>query len=297
MPPVHAGGIVASGPRSRLPPRPRLALTDSDSVNTPRLVAVLLGVVLLSACRLDVTVDVAMEPDGTGVVTLVADADAELVAQVPDLVDDLRLDDAIANGWQVNGPVATDDGGLTLTLTHAFASATELANVLNSVGPPLTRMEAARTLDAATEQTTNAVNGVMVLENGYETFADADLLAAVGGLPFAGEIGASGLAPPDAMSFTYRVSLPGEIVSAEGVQVDDGVIEWTAALDGSEQTLLAQTVQRPEGSGNSWADPLSSLAFVLLVVWVIVAGAFIAFVAFARHNKRRRRERALERLR
>jgi hypothetical protein len=265
-------------------------------VTAPRLVAVLLGIVLLSSCRLDIAVTVAMEPDGTGIVTLVATADAELVAQVPDLVDDLRLDDAVANGWQVEGPVAADDGSLTITLSHEFASATELANVLNSIGPPLTRMEAARTFDAATEQTTNATNGVMVLANGYESFADADLLAAVGGLPFAAEIGASGLAPADAMSFVYRVSLPGEIVTADGLQVDDGVIEWTAALDGTEQSLLVQTVQRPEGSGNSWAGPLSSLALVALIVWVVAAAAFIVFVAFARHNRRRRRERALARL-
>ena len=38
---------------------------------------------VLTACRLDVTVDVAMEPDGTGTVTVAAVADAELVGQGP----------------------------------------------------------------------------------------------------------------------------------------------------------------------------------------------------------------------
>ncbi len=247
----------------------------------------------LTACRLDVTVTVDMEPDGTGVVAVVAVADAELVERVPDLVGDLRLDDAVANGWLVDGPTETDDGGLEIALTHEFRSAEELANVLNSIGPPLTRMAAART-PGVDEQTTNAINGEMVLENGFETFADADLLQAVGGLPFSDEFAASGLTPAEAMSFTYRVSLPGELVSAAGTEVDGGVIEWRAALDGSApQSLYVETVQRPPGSGSTWARPVATIAFVTLVVWVVVAGGFVVFVAVARGAKRRRRERAL----
>lgn len=265
-----------------------------------RLVALLLGVLVLSACRLEVVVTVDMEPDGTGLVTVEAVADAELVARVPDLVDDLRLTDAEANGWIVEGPVADDAGNLSITLSHTFASATELANVLNSIGPPLgagvDQVAAARTFDPATEQTTNAVRGTLVLPNGFETFADADLTAAVGGLPFGDDIAAAGLAPADAMSFTYRVSLPGELISSDGVQIDDDTFEWRAPLDGSAASLDVQTVQRPAGSGNSWASPLATIALVLLVAWVLAAAAFIAFVAIARNNKRRRREQALSRL-
>ena len=40
------------------------------------------------------------------------------------------------------------------------------------------------------QQTTNAVNGELQLVNGFEAFADADLVAAVGGQPFAEEIAA-----------------------------------------------------------------------------------------------------------
>lgn len=264
---------------------------------TRRLLLVAACVLTLGACRLDVTVDVVIEPDGTGVVTMVATADAELVAQVPDLVDDLRLDDAIANGWVVDGPSPTDDGGLTITLTHDVSSAEELANVLNSIGPPLTRMAAARNSDPATEQTTNAINGEMVLADGFATFSDPDLIAAVGGVPFEAEIAASGLTPPEAMSFTYRVKLPGELVSAEtGTEVGDGVIEWRAPLDGTTTNLYVQTVQRPASDGASWAGPVATIALILLVGWIVVAGAFLVFVAVARRNKRRRRESRLRRL-
>lgn len=263
---------------------------------TTRLAVAAVCVLLLSACRLDVVVEVAMEPDGTGEVTLVATADAGLVERVPDLIDDLRLDDAVANGWELDGPNLTDDGGAELVLTHAFASAAELANVLTSIGPPLTRMAAART-EGADGQVVNGINGVLTLPDGYASFSDAELTAAVGGLPFADEIETSGVPIEEAFSFTYRVALPGELESAEtGTDVGDGVVQWVAPLDGRAVDLYIATVQRPAGAGSSWAAPLATVAFIGLVAWALLAGGFIAFVALARRNKRRRRERRLRNL-
>lgn len=263
---------------------------------TRRLAFVLVSLLALSACRLDVTVDVVMEPDGTGVVTMDAIADAELIAQVPDLADDLRLDDAIANGWVVDGPTEAADGSMTITLTHDFTGYEELANVLNSVGPPLVDMKAART--PGEEQTTNAIDGQLQLPNGFASFADTDLIDAVGGMPFADQFAATAATPAESMSFVFRVSLPGELISAEtGTEVDDGVIEWSAPLDGRAVNVYTATVQRPASESATWASPLSTAAFVALVAWLALAAVFIAFVAIARGRKRRTRERALRHLR
>jgi hypothetical protein len=98
------------------------------------------------------------------------------------------------------------------------------------------------------------------------------------------------------MSFTFRVALPGELVSSTGTEADDGSIEWTAKLDGSAQSLLTQTVQRPAGSGNGWARPLATAALIALIAWVAASAALIVFVAFARRSKRRRRDHALRNL-
>ena len=265
-------------------------------VRVTRLVLGVVCVLVLTACRLDVVVNVEMEPDGTGTVRVEAIADAELVAQVPNLVDDLRLDDAIENGWEVDGPTALEDGGLEIVLTHPFASAAELANVLTSIGPPLTQMAAART-EGVDGQIVNGINGVLVLPDGYESFADDALVAAVGGVPFGEEIAASGVPIEDAFSFTYRVALPGELESAEtGTDVGDDVIEWVAPLDGSTVDLYIATVQRPADEGSSWAGPVATVSLVALIVWVAAAGVFIAVVAVARRSKRRRREQRLRNL-
>jgi hypothetical protein len=61
--------------------------------------------------------------------------------------------------------------------------------------------------------------------------------------------------------------------------------------------LYTATVQRPASEVDAWASPLSTAASIALIVWVVFAAAFIAFVAVARGNKRRRREHALRNLR
>lgn len=251
-----------------------------------RLLLLLLGALVLASCRLDVTVEVIVEPDGTGTVTVVAIADEGLVGQVDGLADALVFDDVERGGWEVDGPVATDDGGLQATFSHRFSSAQELANILNSIGPPVASMQVGRTTED--EQTTNAVRGLLVLEDGFAAFTDDDLTAAVGGLPFGDRFAATGLSPDEAMSFTLRISMPGEVISATGVEVEPQVFEWTAPLDGTQVEVAASTVQRPP-EGGAWAGPLATAALVALVVWLVLSGAFIAFVLIARARRARRR--------
>ena len=141
---------------------------------------------------------------------------------MPDLVDDLRLDDAVANGWVVERPDAAGGWRGDDPLTHDFSSAAELASVLNSIGPPLADMaggahaRATPTTASAAGATTNAIDGTLVLPNGFQSFADDALVQAVGGQPFGAELAASGLTPAQAMTFTFRVKLPGELVSSDG---------------------------------------------------------------------------------
>jgi hypothetical protein len=270
---------------------PAMMATVIRGVVLVRVVLVLVWALALTACRLDVQVDVTVGPDGTGVVTATAVADAELVAQVPDLAESLVFDDAIAAGWTVEGPSPTPEGGLTVTLTHPVASAEELANVLASIGPPFTDMRAGRTTE--NEQTTNAIAGTLVLANGFESFADADLLAAVGGLPFADEFTASGATPSSSMSVTMRAELPGELVSSTGTEVERDVFEWQAPLDGSSQEVRLETVQRSEGDTDTWAQPLATVLLLALVAWVVGSIAFVVWVLLARRARRRRRQRAV----
>lgn len=248
---------------------------------------------VLSSCQFNVDVAVKMEVDGTGTVTVVASADKDVVAQVPGAIADLRLDDAKNQGWVVDGPTTTDDGGATITLTHPFRDANELANLLNSIGPPLSNVGIARTTDG--KKVTNGIDATLALPNGFESFADSDLITAVGGVPFQAQLDQSGATPANNMAFTLRVHLPGELLSAPtGTDVGDGSIQWVAPLDGQTLAVRASTVQQI--GENAWAAPVAAAARIGLFVWIAIAVAFIGFVAFARRQRARRHQRALHRL-
>jgi hypothetical protein len=244
------------------------------------------AVVLLAACRLDATVELTIGDDGTGELAIAAVADADVVAQAPGLAESLNFDDAIAAGWVVDGPTATDDGGLTVTLRHPVTSADEATNLLASLGPPFTDMLVTRTVGDDGETTTSTLTGRLVLPAGFDSFADSDLLAAVGGTPFADELTASGATPESSMSVELRAELPGDIEETNGEE-DDGALTWDAPLDGTTAEVAATTVQRPGGGG--WADVVAAIALVLLIAWIVVATAFIVSVARARARRRQRR--------
>ena len=236
----------------------------------------------LAGCRVDVVVDLTLADDGTGELVVTATADAEVVEQVPGLAEDLRFEDAVAAGWTVEGPTATDTGGLTITLGHAVSSAEEATNLLASLGPPFVDVRLTRTSDG--DDTITELTGQLVLENGFDSFADSDLLAAAGGTPFAADLAAT--TPEESMSVQLRTTLPGDIEETTGTEVD-GVLEWSAPLDGSALDLTTRTVQRP---APTWASVLSVTALVLLAVWVVLAAAFLLSVARVRRRRAKRRD-------
>jgi len=253
------------------------------------------GVLLLASCRVDATVEVLIGPDGTGSITVTAVADADVVEQAPGLATDLRFDDAVAAGWALDGPTATDDGGLRVVLTHPVTSAAEATNLLNSLGPPFSEMAVARQVSDDGDTTTTTLTGTLVLTGGFDAFADADLLAAVGGSPYADELAASGATPADNMAVMLRADLPGDVDERSNGTDVDGVRTWEAPLDGSSAAVQLQTVQRP-GGGGLWSL-LATTLLVLFVLWIAAATAFLVSVVRARARKAQRRRRALARLR
>lgn len=268
-------------------------------LDTPRppmlrhLVLMICGVLALAGCQLDVVADVVIEADGTGTITVTAEADAELVEQVPTIADDLVLDDIIEAGWTVDGPNPTDGGGLLLTITHDFEGDKEATSLLQSLGPPYNDPEIRRGQNDDTAANTVRVN--LGLPNGFADFADDELISAVGSVPFEEQFEQSGVDPATAMTSVFRLTIPGEIVDSEtnGESLDDGRLEWTAPLDGSILEASARTEQAPS-EGGVWARPVSNVALIALFAWVGVMTLFIVYVAIARFRRSRRyRRRAL----
>ena len=179
-----------------------------------RTVYLLALAVICSACRVDVSVDVAMNNDGSGTITVMAVADADIVARAPSLATDLRLEDVRAAGWTVAGPEPTPEGGLQVVLTRAFltpAQANAMLAGLNGPSGPLVGLTLGRS--RGNEATTYTLNGSLQVVGGLDAFSDPDLLAAVGATPYATEIAAAGLQPADVVGVTFTATVPGSITA------------------------------------------------------------------------------------
>jgi hypothetical protein len=273
-PPVRRR-VVSKGRRS-------VVGTASWSAVLRRLLALVACAVALAGCRVDIDVLLEIGADGTGELVVTATADADVVQQAPGLAADLRFGDARAAGWRVDGPTATDDGGLTVTLRHRVTSADEATNLLASLGPPFQDVHLERT--TVEDETTWTLSGQLALTDGFASFADSDLATAAGGPPFSEQL--SGITPNESMSIVFGADLPGAVEETTGDD-RDGRLEWTAPLDGSSTDVATRTVQRPS-SGSAWAGPLSVLALVLLVAWIVVAGLVIVHVTRTRRRRARR---------
>lgn len=258
-----------------------------------RLIRGLLAVaalVLLAGCRLDVDVGMTMNADGSGEIVVTAVVDADVVAQAPDLSGALMLPDALDAGWTVEGPTATDSGGMTVTLRHTFTDAIEATNLLRSIGPPF-NVDILVTRTATEDEVATALSGTASLAGGtFDAFADGPLVEAIGAIPFAQPLQASGATPPESMSVELTVRLPGNIENTTGER-SQGAAVWNLPLDGTSTDLTTNAVLRA-GDGSGWAGPVATILLILLVAWIVAAAAFVVRVVQVRRRRNRRRRRS-----
>ena len=264
-----------------------------ERVNLRRLALLLAGLFALAGCQLDVVAEVVVDPDGTGTITVTAEADAELVSEVPTLAEELVLDDIAAAGWVIEGPTPTDDGGLLLVLTHDFEGKDEATNLLRSLGPPFNDPVIGRGQDG--DSATNTARANLGLPDGFATFADDDLVSAVGDVPFASRFEEAGANPVNSVDATLILTLPGELVEGEtnAEVLDDGRLRWTVPMDGTILEASARSEQAPS-AGGVWARPVATVALIVLIGWVAFMTLFIGYVTIARWRRARQyRRRAL----
>lgn len=270
--------------------RARLGSDHNTEVLRRALTTVIIATIaasVLAGCRLDLAVDVAMDSAGTGTVTVTATADAELVAQLPELAQQLAVDDL--STWTVEGPRPTADGGLEVVLQTAFSSPEELAGALNSIGPPFTEMAAGRSVEG--DNTVSALRGRFVVTDGLASFADPELIELAGDIPFRDRLEAAQVPLDQALGVTLTVALPGEALETNGVAIEPGVYRWTAPMDGTIAEIDLLSLERAAPIPG-WARPLSTVTFLLLMIWIVLSALFVVFVITGRQRRRQRRRRA-----
>jgi hypothetical protein len=254
-----------------------------------RVLLLVAALLVLAGCRLDVAVTVDVADDGTGTVTVEATADAELLARVPGVLDDLAFDDAISTGWTVDGPTETEGGGAVLRLTKPFddpAEATAVLAELNGPAGPLHGLTLVQ--DRRFAVVTTSFTGEVRLDGGVNAFADEALVAVAGGAPFADL--ADPAATADGLGVTLTLKAPGTATVVTGETTDAG-IEWDPPMDGSSTEVRAVLEQRDATAER--ARSIESASRVAVVVWLVAVAllAVVVVILLVLRGRRRGRPR------
>ena len=238
-----------------------------------RVLAAALALVLLGGCRVGVTVGVDSEADGSGRVRALVTLDADAARRVPDLADQLEVDDLRAAGWEVTGPrpSAATEGGVEVEAVKRFRSPGEATQAVEEISGPTGpfrdfRLKRSRSF----LKTRTAFEGTVDLKAGLEGFGDDELRRRLGG-------SALGFDPADlerqvgtslSRIFDIRVvaRLPGDVeaTNAPG-RADNGAV-WRPTL--GEEVRLTATAER-WNVRNVAAAVLAALAAIASVVLAV----------------------------
>lgn len=247
--------------------------------------AVLCAVLFLSSCRVDQTISLEVNRNGTGKVIVTAIANKAILDAAPELAADIRTDDLVTAGWKVEGPTPTDDGGLRLEISRGFQDPTEATLILGQVnGPRGPLQEAVLTRSGKDTNSVWTLAGRLEVNGGLQAFIDDAAFELLGAAPYAADIEEAGLDLGAAVGLNFTVSLPGEIESTTGVQ-NDGGITWLVPMDGSRVDIATSSTN---------VDVVSSVAGVgrvlilgLLIVWIAGMAVLLLLVFNAQQRRTR----------
>jgi FMN phosphatase YigB (HAD superfamily) len=232
------------------------------------------AMLLLAGCQVDTEAVVVLREDGSGTVTVTVTLDPEAAAQVPDLGEQLAVDDLTRAGWEIAGPQTVDGGGVQVEATKPFATPDEGAAVLAELtGPDGVLTEIELTIENSFGRTTSSFSAEADPSGGIVGLAD-DALIQVLGDDLGGQLARieaeTGATADEQATLTLTVQLPGARES------------WALA-PGTEATTLDLEHQqlRPVPIA------LAAGAVVLLVVGLILL--VVRIIAMARDHRYRRR--------
>ncbi|MEL7209869.1 MAG: hypothetical protein AAGK32_16820, partial [Actinomycetota bacterium] len=232
-------------------------------------VLLVLATMLLGACQVDVSAKVVVLEDGSGVVSVEVLLDEEAAAEVDDLDEQLRTDDLVEAGWEVDGPEPIEGVGVAMVATKPFASPEQAADVIAEIAGPDV-LEGSVVRDKSFGRVEHTFDATVDLSGGIESFSDDDLAALLNDLPIGQDVAAleERLGAPlrDLTSFTVVAELPAGDATTEGdpavsESADRQSFTWEVALGDPPTDLRARTREV------DWVVlGLAALALVLLVV-------------------------------
>ncbi|MCU1450470.1 MAG: hypothetical protein JWP02_2640 [Acidimicrobiales bacterium] len=226
----------------------------------------MLALLFCSACQVTIAVGVVAHQNGSGVVRAGVGLDADALRQIPDLAQQLRVDDLKKAGWTIAGPRKEGDGRTWVRATKPFANpagARKAMTELNGPNGPFKNFSLKRTHSLL--RTKTSFSGTVDLA-GARSLADPKLQQQLGGSGVDPKVLQQQLDQAVNRSFRLEVvaQLPGKLSSNAPTEVSGGVV-WRPKV--GEQAKLSAT---------STAWNLRPILFAALAV-VLLAAAFIVW--------------------
>lgn len=104
--------------------------------NKLALAAAALVLLVCSACQVTIAVGVDAKQNGSGIVRAGVGLDDDALHQIPDLAQQLRVDDLKKAGWAVVGPRKESDNRTWVRATKPFANTTAEAKAITELNGP-----------------------------------------------------------------------------------------------------------------------------------------------------------------
>ncbi len=248
------------------------------------IAALLLAAVVLSSCRVDGTIQLQVNRNGSGAVTVTVVADKEVIAAEPNLLTDFRSQDLLDAGWKITGPETLENGNARIVVVRSFRNpeeATVILGQINSEKGPLKNVVISRA--GKDTNSTWTLTGQVDIDGGLEAFVDSPTLALLGGAPYAANVTSAGPDLGDVVGMNFEAILPGDIEETTGLE-RSGVITWRVAMDGAPTDL--STVTRSLDIVSNISKVMAVAVRALLVIWII-AMVVLAFVVYSANTRRR----------
>jgi hypothetical protein len=227
--------------------------------------AAVLALLLCSACQVTIAVGVDANQNGSGVVRAGVGLDADALRQIPDLAQQLRVDDLKKAGWAIVGPRKERDGRTWVRATKPFADPAGARKAMTELNGPSGPFKAFRlTRTHSLLRTRTSFSGTVDLA-GARSLADPKLQEQLGGSGVDPKVLEQQLDLAVNRAFRLEVvaQLPGKISSNAPTQVSGGVV-WRPKV--GEQAKLTAT----STAWNLRPILFAALALVLAVAAIVV---------------------------
>ena len=243
---------------------------------------------LIAACKVESSVSVNVEDDGTGSVEVSVGLDNEASRLIGDLEKQLRTEDLVSSGWKVSLSEGQEEKTkIVVSASKNFTNVDSLVSVLEEIAGPTVFSEISLVSEKSFAKKLWIIEGKINLSDGLALFSDPALDEVLGGKFFGRNLedlsflsGCDAICDPaDSFLMNFSVSLPGD-----DTELNNAV--WTVPLGDPTSTPFSSSSTIDYPKPKAWR----TVAYVFFAAALL----FLLFRGFRHFTSTTRNERDSE---